>query len=354
MKDREGAIACVMFAGCRNGLGFRLQEGQQIITTGSIEVYERDGRYQLYAKTIVLEGAGLLYEKFEQLKSELREMGMFDAQYKRAIPKYAMRVGVVTASTGAAIQDIINITKRRNPYVQLILYPAKVQGDGAAKSIARGIHALQDQNIDVMIVGRGGGSIEDLWAFNEELVARAIFDSEVPVISAVGHETDTTIADYVADLRAPTPSAAAELAVFSYEELELRKLEYHEKLNRAFYDKISRIKERLERYQLKLNYMSPMSQVREKQLYRDELSDQMKQLMNQILNTKKHQLEIYIERMKGMSPLEKLKQGLSYIETYEGKPIKGISDTKVGDMIKVQLNDGELSACVEQIIPVRR
>ena len=206
LKDESGTIACVMFAGQRSGLSFRMQEGQQVIVLGSVSVYERDGRYQVYAKEIVLDGAGLLYEKFIKLKKELEEMGMFAPEYKKPIPKYVRTVGVVTAPTGAAVRDIINITRRRNPYVQILLYPALVQGDGASESVVRGIRALENAKVDVMIVGRGGGSIEDLWAFNEENVARAVFECSVPVISAVGHETDTTIIDYVADLRAPTPS----------------------------------------------------------------------------------------------------------------------------------------------------
>ena len=219
LKDESGTIACVMFAGQRSGLSFRMQEGQQVIVLGSVSVYERDGRYQVYAKEIVLDGAGLLYEKFIKLKKELEEMGMFAPEYKKPIPKYVRTVGVVTAPTGAAVRDIINITRRRNPYVQILLYPALVQGDGASESVVRGIRALEEAKVDVMIVGRGGGSIEDLWAFNEEMVARAVFECSVPVISAVGHETDTTIIDYVADLRAPTPSAAAELAICNYREL---------------------------------------------------------------------------------------------------------------------------------------
>ena len=219
LKDESGTIACVMFAGQRSGLSFRMQEGQQVIVLGSVSVYERDGRYQVYAKEIVLDGAGLLYEKFIKLKKELEEMGMFAPEYKKPIPKYVRTVGVVTAPTGAAVRDIINITRRRNPYVQILLYPALVQGDGASESVVRGIRALENAKVDVMIVGRGGGSIEDLWAFNEENVARAVFECSVPVISAVGHETDTTIIDYVADLRAPTPSAAAELAICNYREL---------------------------------------------------------------------------------------------------------------------------------------
>ena len=202
LKDRSGTIACVMFAGSRSGLAFRMSEGMQVVVTGRIDVYERDGKYQLYAQKITRQGIGDLYARFEQLKRELEEEGMFAAQYKRPIPKYIRTLGVVTAQTGAAVRDIINIAGRRNPYVQIILYPAIVQGEAAVQSIINGIHALEDAGVDVIIAGRGGGSIEDLWAFNEEAVARAVFECSVPVISAVGHETDTTIIDFVADLRA--------------------------------------------------------------------------------------------------------------------------------------------------------
>ena len=190
LKDQSGAIACVMFAGDRKGLGFRMQEGQNVIIFGSISVYERDGKYQLYAKEIVLEGEGVLYQKYARLKQELEEMGMFSPEYKQPVPFYSRTIGIVTAPTGAAVRDIINIAKRRNPHVQLILYPAFVQGDQAVSSIVKGIEILDAYGVDVMIVGRGGGSIEDLWAFNEEAVARAIFECRTPVISAVGHETD--------------------------------------------------------------------------------------------------------------------------------------------------------------------
>lgn len=207
LKDESGTIACVMFAGQRGGLAFRMTEGQQVIVFGSVSVYERSGSYQLYAKEIRLDGEGVLYERYQQLKRELGEMGMFAPEYKKPIPAYVKNIGIVTAPTGAAIRDIMNIAGRRNPFVQLYLYPALVQGEGAKESIVRGIQLLDKQGVDVIIVGRGGGSMEDLWAFNEEMVARAVFDCETPVISAVGHETDTTIIDYVADLRAPTPSA---------------------------------------------------------------------------------------------------------------------------------------------------
>ncbi|MEE1028878.1 MAG: exodeoxyribonuclease VII large subunit, partial [Agathobacter sp.] len=220
LKDSAGTISAIMFAGNRRGLNFQMKEGDKVIVTGSVEIYERSGSYQIYAREIELDGEGNLYLKFEALKRELEEMGMFAPEYKQPIPKYSKRIGIVTAPTGAAVQDIRNISYRRNPYVQLILYPALVQGDGAAESIVNGIRALEHIGVDVIIVGRGGGSIEDLWAFNEEIVARAIFDCQIPVISAVGHETDWTIADYVADMRAPTPSAAAELAVYDYRLIE--------------------------------------------------------------------------------------------------------------------------------------
>ena len=254
LKDESGTIACVMFAGQRSGLSFRMQEGQQVIVLGSVSVYERDGRYQVYAKEIVLDGAGLLYEKFIKLKKELEEMGMFAPEYKKPIPKYVRTVGVVTAPTGAAVRDIINITRRRNPYVQILLYPALVQGDGASESVVRGIRALEEAKVDVMIVGRGGGSIEDLWAFNEENVARAVFECSVPVISAVGHETDTTIIDYVADLRAPTPSAAAELAICNYRELLETIRTERERMHRSMMRKLEVASLHTARYAEKFRY----------------------------------------------------------------------------------------------------
>ena len=214
LKDKSSVLACVMFAGNRTkGLSFPLKEGMQVIVSGNIDIYERDGKYQLYARNITQDGIGELYEKFERLKNELSQRGMFDPMYKKPIPALVKRLGVVTAPNGAAIRDIISISKARNPYIEIILYPALVQGEGAVNSIVKGIKMLEMIGVDAMIVGRGGGSLEDLWAFNEEAVAQAIFDCDVPIISAVGHETDTTIADFVADVRAETPSAAAQIAV---------------------------------------------------------------------------------------------------------------------------------------------
>lgn len=257
LKDQTGTIAAVMFSRYRRGLAFQMKEGDKVVVTGSVEVYERDGKYQLYAREIELEGAGNLYLKFEALKRELEEMGMFDAAYKKPIPRYATRIGIVTAPTGAAIQDIRNIAARRNPYMQLILYPALVQGDGAAASIVRGIHALDVLGVDVIIVGRGGGSIEDLWAFNEEVVARAIFACKTPVISAVGHEVDFTIADFVSDVRAATPSVAAELAIADRGEIE-RMLDMRlSQLNRALGSMLDRYDARIERAKSRLETLGP-------------------------------------------------------------------------------------------------
>ena len=259
LKDESGTIACVMFAGQRGGLSFHMREGQQIIVLGSVNVYERTGAYQLYANEIRLDGEGALYEKYQMLKQELEEMGMFAPEYKQQIPAYAKRIGVVTAPTGAAVRDIMNISARRNPYVQLILYPAQVQGEGAKESIVRGIRMLEMKEVDVIIIGRGGGSIEDLWAFNEEKVARAIFDCTVPVISAVGHETDVTIADYVADLRAPTPSAAAELAVWDYRQVENYLAECRLRMNRSVAGAVRMNRLRLKEMETRLSYLHPRS-----------------------------------------------------------------------------------------------
>ena len=347
LKDESGSIACIMFAGNRNGLGFRMQDGQQVIALGNVTTYERDGKYQLYAKEIILDGAGLLYEKFEALKRELGEMGMFAEEYKQPIPKFAKRIGIVTAPTGAAIRDIMNVSSRRNPYVQLILYPALVQGDGAAASIVKGIQMLDEHGVDVMIVGRGGGSIEDLWAFNEEIVARAIFECKTPIISAVGHETDTTIADYVADMRAPTPSAAAELAVFEYRALENYLDEKRLKLKRTLYQKIQITRMKLERYRVKMNYLHPRTKLQKQQQRSLETEKRMRNAMERKLNLAKQKLAIRIEQMKGLSPLAKLNQGFSYVTAESGKVVKSVEHVNTNDSLKIYVTDGIVKAKVE-------
>ena len=347
LKDESGMIACIMFAGQRGGLSFRLQEGQQVIVLGNVTTYERDGKYQLYAKEIILDGAGALYEKFEALKQELGEMGMFAEEYKQPIPKFARTIGIVTAPTGAAIRDIINVAGRRNPYVQLLLYPALVQGEGASASIAEGIAALEKKGVDLIIVGRGGGSIEDLWAFNEEIVARAIFECRIPVISAVGHETDTTIADYVADLRAPTPSVAAELAVFEYETFLNEVEEYRIKIRKAIRQKAEWEKMKIGQYALQLKYLHPRNKLRDKQQRTVELEERFRQTMERKIDDEKRRFAFYIERMKGLSPLAKLNQGFAYISTENGKVVKTIADTANGETLNVYVTDGVIKARVE-------
>lgn len=354
LKDATGTISGVMFAGNRRGLAFRMKEGDRVVVTGSIELYERDGKYQLYAKEITLDGEGDLYLRYEALKRELEEMGMFAQEYKKPIPRYVKRVGIVTASTGAAIQDIRNIASRRNPYVQLILYPALVQGEGAAESIVNGIHALDLLGVDVMIVGRGGGSIEDLWAFNEEIVARAIFECETPVISAVGHETDTTIADYVADLRAPTPSAAAELAVYDVERLMQDIASCENRLNRLMKNQAVLTKNRLLSYAARLKVLSPEYQLNSKKQYAAELEDRLGRTMRDVLNQKRHRMELLARNMDGLSPLKKLSQGFSFVSDMEGKNLSGIDQVETGDHIKIQMTNGCLEATVDKKEEFRR
>lgn len=348
LKDESGTIACVMFAGQRGGLAFHMREGQQVVVFGGISVYERSGSYQLYAREIRLDGEGILYERFQALKQELGEMGMFAPEYKKPIPSFVKTVGIVTAPTGAAIRDIMNISSRRNPFVQLILYPALVQGEGAVQSIVTGIQTLDAYGVDVMIVGRGGGSIEDLWAFNEEAVARAIFECKTPVISAVGHETDTTIADYVADLRAPTPSAAAELAVYDYRLTERTMIEYREKATRLLEQQIRMQRLRLREYQTKLMYLHPENQVRD---YRQRIVDyeeKLRLLMENSLQKNKMRFTVDLEKMKKLSPLEKLNQGFSYVETADRKAVKRIGQVEVGDKLTIYVTDGTIKVCAEE------
>ena len=349
LKDSASALNCIMFAGDRRGLAFRLTEGQQVIAKGSVSVFERDGRYQLYVKEITLDGAGALYEKYEHLKRELAEEGMFAPEYKQPIPKYIHTLGVVTADTGAAVRDIIQIATRRNPYVQIILYPALVQGASAAPSIVNGIRALERQGVDVMIVGRGGGSIEDLWAFNERMVAQAVFDCTVPIISAVGHETDTTIIDYVADLRAPTPSAAAELAVTAASDIDQEILSGQERLYRQMDRVLQRKRQQAEQREMRLKYLSPANRIREKRTYSIQLEERLENRMQTILRDRRHTLELYIERMKAVSPLEKLNSGFSYVEDTDGKNIRSVTQVREGDSLRIRVSDGMIDTKVEQV-----
>ena len=370
LKDSGGTLQAVMFSSQRRGLKFHLEEGQQVIVKGTVDVYERDGKYQLYASEIELSGRGDLYVRFEKLLRELEEMGMFSAQYKRPIPRYAKTVGIVTAPTGAAIRDIMNISRRRNPYVQLILYPALVQGEGAKESIVRGIRTLDAMGLDVLIVGRGGGSIEDLWAFNEECVARAIFACNTPVISAVGHETDVTIADYVADLRAPTPSAAAELAVFDYAQFQTDLYMRKQKLTREIGFFADQVKGRLKQDELRIKLHHPRHVINEKRQRLADLEDTLNRRLDVLVKEDKRKaenrggrigraMEIRLENDKkrlavvsgklwGLSPLKKLSQGYGYVTDADGNRLGSVKQAPPGSVITVQVMDGKLLAEVTE------
>ncbi|MBR4832051.1 MAG: exodeoxyribonuclease VII large subunit [Butyrivibrio sp.] len=353
LKDSGGAISCVMFRGDRDkgGLRFDMKEGQQVKASGTVDVYERDGKYQLYARKIELDGEGALFEKFEELKKKLAESGMFAPEYKQPIPPYIKTLGIVTAPTGAAVRDIINVATRRNPHIQIILYPAIVQGDKAAESIVRGIETLSGGQVDVIIVGRGGGSIEDLWAFNEEIVAEAIFNCPIPIISAVGHETDTTIADYVADRRAPTPSAAAEIAVFEYDRFIQDLEDYSFTLKKGMDRKLSAAKLLGARYAESLRLLSPMGKIKDRLLRMDQFEDVLSNLMKRKLEEARHRLGIDAERLKGLSPLDRLMGGYSYVSDDEGRNIRSIKGIKKDDELNIYVSDGVIRAAVKDASP---
>ncbi len=350
LKDSDSVLQAVMFSSARTtGLRFPMKVGDKVIVTGSVHVYERDGKYQIYANQISLAGAGLLYQRFEELKRQLEDMGMFAKDYKKPIPSHAKRIGIVTAATGAAIKDIQNVAQRRNPYVQLILYPAKVQGEGAAETIVEGIAALDAYGVDVIIVGRGGGSMEDLWAFNEEIVARAIFDCSTPIISAVGHETDTTIADYVADMRAPTPSAAAELAVFNVrrllQDLDAAKLQ----LNRKMGNRLDNARERANHYERLLQLSSPKHRLEEQMQRLTDCQEHLTQRMEQLLLSRRHQLQLLAAALEGQSPLKALQGGYAYLSDEAGNRISSVKSISKEERFLAYLSDGSFVARVEEV-----
>ena len=365
LKDASGTLSCVMFAGRRRGLSFRMQEGDQVVVAGTVDVYERDGRYQLYADRIIPDGAGLLNARFEQLKRRLEESGMFDEMYKKPIPRYIGKLGVVTAPTGAAVQDIINISLRRDPYLQVILFPAIVQGDQAPASICEGIRRLDEYGVDVIIIGRGGGSIEDLWAFNEESVAEAVFNCSTPIISAVGHETDTVITDYVADLRAPTPSAAAELAVFSYDQFQRDLQQYAGSLAANMENRIFTLRRHAESLRRELVHLSPSSRIRDRRMYaaqceeklalamekkiqecrrRADRRERLQVRMDRKLSEAAGSMRLYAAQLEQRSPLAKLSGGYGYISDSEGRAVLSADAVKAGDLLNIQLKDGRIDA----------
>lgn len=369
LKDPGAALCCVMFAGNRRGLAFAMKNGDKVLVSGSVEFYDRDGRCQLYATAIRKEGLGELFERYEALRQELSERGMFDPMYKKPIPRFSLRVGVVTAPTGAAIRDIQNISRRRNPHVKIFLYPALVQGEGAKESIVRGIRALDRLGVDVLIVGRGGGSLEDLWAFNEEMVAEAIFECRTPVISAVGHETDTTIADLVADLRAPTPSAAAELAVFDFWQMQEDLLATRQRLRRGVLQKANAAGQRARLLALRLAAKNPRRQLRDRSVRAMHLEEAFANVMEgkiaasrrraellsgelrgrerAILTERQKRLVHLAGRFQGLNPLDRLRQGFSFTADEKGRAVTRISQVRPGERLVVHVTDGRIFARAE-------
>ena len=350
LKDEGSQISCVMFANARyDGLKFELEDGQEVVVDGNISVYERGGSYQLYAQEIRLNGIGELYVAYEMLKQKLYEEGLFDHEKKKPIPKNPKKIGVVTARTGAAIHDIISTAKRRNPYVQLILYPAKVQGDGASDTIVAGIKALDQYGVDIIIVGRGGGSIEDLWAFNEEKVARAIYEAQTPIISGTGHEVDTTIADYAADLRAATPTAACELAVPDIREVMegITNIEYT--LRTLLTQVVRRYQMKLQQYQITIANFDPRFQLQEQKMHLAELEEQIHAVMKNKMTDYQHKLELYTKELHGLSPTAKLINGFGYIEGSNGEPVTSVKKVMEGDQISLTISDGTIITKAEQI-----
>lgn len=375
LKDASGTLSCVMFAGRRRGLSFHMQNGDQVIVAGAVDVYAKNGSYQLYANQIIRDGVGALAERFEQLKKKLLEQGMFDASYKQPIPHYVRRLGVVTAATGAAVRDIIQIAKRRNPYIEIILYPAIVQGEAAPDSIIRGIRTLDALGVDVIIIGRGGGSLEDLWAFNEERVAEAVFDCATPIISAVGHETDTVITDFVADLRAPTPSAAAELAVFDLRRYDADIERFCNRLDDSMHKKIQRGRTDLLRLQRELHHLSPDARIRDQRQTVDRAWERLDQLMtrrienarmkaerrerldtlmNRRITASRHRMELLAGSLAHLSPLARLSGGYGFVSTPDGLPIRSTADIHPADTFCVHLCDGLIEATADKVSVVPR
>lgn len=350
LKDEGSQISCVMFANARyDGLKFELEDGQEVVVDGNISVYERGGSYQLYAQEIRLNGIGELYVAYEMLKQKLYEEGLFDHEKKKPIPKNPKKIGVVTARTGAAIHDIISTAKRRNPYVQLILYPAKVQGDGASDTIVAGIKALDQYGVDIIIVGRGGGSIEDLWAFNEEKVARVIYEAQTPIISGTGHEVDTTIADYAADLRAATPTAACELAVPDIREVMEGIINREYTLRTLLKQVVRRYQMKLQQYQITIANFDPRFQLQEQKMHLAELEEQIHAVMKNKMTDYQHKLELYTKELHGLSPTAKLINGFGYIEGSNGEPVTSVKKVMEGDQISLTISDGTIITKAEQI-----
>lgn len=386
LKDSGSSIPCVMFASNTRRLSFRLEAGMEVVAHGTVSVYQKDGKYQFYVDRVRKQGKGKLFEEFEKTKKKLEAEGVFDPAHKKRIPAYAKKIGVVTSRTGAVIHDIENVSRRRNPFVQIVLYPAKVQGDGAALSVIKGLEYFENTDVDTLIIGRGGGSMEDLWEFNSEELARAIYRCTKPVISAVGHETDYTMADFAADMRAPTPSAAAELAVFEYSDFLGNLNKYTGDISKALKNIILKyrntvleknrvlqllsprkyaesVKERTAQDRVKLESLMKASLARARvradrsgelcifmqniimnARVRADESERLHMLMQKKIDDDTSRLKIIIEKMKGLSPLYRLDSGYSYVSGAGGNNISSIKNVKPGDRVTIYMKDGRARA----------
>ena len=347
LKDENSLIKCVMFKSYTTHLSFMPKDGMKVMVLGSVAVFERDGIYQIYAKAMKEDGLGSLYTAYEELKKKLEQEGLFAESHKKKIPFMPKTIGVLTSNTGAVIRDIINVSTRRNPGVHIRLYPVPVQGPGAAEKIAEGIKFMNENKLaDVLIIGRGGGSLEDLWPFNEEIVARAIYESELPVISAVGHETDFTIADFVADLRAPTPSAAAELAVPDVYELKQKINNYQNRCRISLKKQVELMRLRYEKCIKSRVFTDPLRKHRDLSVL---LDSNVQRLVTKIKNIKKDNQTAYIElvtKLDALSPLKTLTRGYTLTEK-DGKIIKSATELQQNDKVKLKFVDGEKIAVIE-------
>ena len=368
LKDENSRIAAVMFASSAKNVAFEPEDGMKVLVSGRIALYEATGSYQIYVDSMELDGIGNLYLEFERLKKELAKEGLFDREHKRAIPKFPKKIGIITAPTGAAIRDILSTIKRRYPICETILFPALVQGTGAKESVVKQLNKAQEYDLDVIICGRGGGSIEDLWAFNEEIVARAIYNSKIPVISAVGHEIDFTIADYVADLRAPTPTGAAEMAVPNLVDLKSLIDQYKIRGNEAVTNIIKKNRIKLESLQNSFVLKNPLSLYEIKEQKLDSYIDYLNQYMTNKLNhaklmyekvinnkilispqsmfdKKKHQYELLLKTIEVLNPMKLLSSGYSIVKS-NGKVIKNSHDVNLEDVVNIELSEGKLKCSV--------
>ncbi|MBQ1547912.1 MAG: exodeoxyribonuclease VII large subunit [Lachnospiraceae bacterium] len=350
LKDDGGMISAVMFAGKRSGLKFKMENGDAVTVRGSISVYEKSGKYQIYASVIERQGQGDLYLRFEELKKELSEMGMFDDMYKKPIPKFIKKLGIATAPTGAAVRDMIRISKQRNPYIEIILCPTQVQGEGSAESIAQSIERLDALNLDAIIIGRGGGSYEDLFSFNERIVAEAIFNCNTPVVSAVGHETDTVISDFVADLRASTPSHAAELTVCDMEEIIDDLYETRAQLSNIMLRRLSFERQKLSGLERTVRSYSPEARLRENKELLKHRRKTVMDLMQKKISDERSRLGIRTETLDGLSPLKRIASGYAYATDEKGRSLRSVSQVKKEQEITLAVSDGYIKGRVTDVI----